>query len=77
MLRKTNSRDQTFSLNLIVNDREIRQRDHSVYEPIRFYLDGARVPYEVIITAVGSSSVVGSVRIPKSADQQKTPGPRT
>jgi multidrug efflux pump subunit AcrA (membrane-fusion protein) len=65
-LRKTNARDQIFSLDLVANDHEIRNRDRSVFEPIIFYLDGVRSPCEVVITAVGPDNVTGYVRVPKS-----------
>ncbi len=76
-LRKANPRAQVFTLDLVVNDREIRGRDHSVFEPIILYLTGVRLPYEVVITAVGPDNVAGYVRVPKSPDQPETPEPRT
>ncbi len=66
-LRKTNARNQVFSLDLVANDQEIRSRDRSVFEPVFFYSDGVRDLYEVVVTAVGSGSVAGYLRIPQLA----------
>lgn len=76
-LKKTNAHDQTFRLDMVVNDQEIRNRDHSVFEPIVFYLNGVRLPYEIVITAVGSDNVAGYIRIPKSPSRPETLRPRT
>lgn len=76
-LRKTNVRDQIFSLDLIANDQEIRNRSRSVFEPISFYLVGTRVPYEVVITTVGSRYVAGYIRIPNPGGRREKLAPRT
>jgi chromosome segregation ATPase len=75
-LRKTNTRDQSFSLDVVANDQEIRNRDHSVFEPIIFYVTEVRLPYQIVITTVGSDKVSGYVRVPNSSDRQETQ-PRT
>ena len=64
-LRKASARDQIFSLDVVANDQEIRNKDHSVFEPILFYLGDVRLPFEVVITAVGSDSVAGYVKVPR------------
>lgn len=76
-LRKTNTRDQVFSLDLNANDREIRNRNHSVFEPMSVYVTGTQVPYEVVITTVGANNVEGYIRIPKPGSLQEKLSPQT
>jgi len=76
-LRKADARNQTFSLELVANDQEIRNRDRSIFEPILLYRNGMRRPYEVVITTVGTDSVAGYVRVPPTPLRPETLGPRS
>ena len=75
--RKADTRNQTFSLDLVANDQEIRNRDRSVSEPILLYRNGVRRSYEVVITTVGTDSVAGYVRVRPNPIRQETLGPRS
>jgi len=76
-LRKADARNQIFSLDLLANDQEIRNRDRSIFEPIVVYRNGVRLPYEVVITAVGSDNVAGYIRVPPVPARQEALGPRS
>jgi hypothetical protein len=76
-LRKTNAHSQVFSLDLVVNDQEIHNREHSVFEPILLYPNGERIPYEIVITSVGSDNVAGYVRVPKTSGRPDSLTPRS
>lgn len=76
-LRKADARNQVFSLDLMANDQEIRNRDRSAFEPILLYRNGIRAPYEIVITAVGSDNVAGYVRVPPNPLRQDALGPRS
>jgi multidrug efflux pump subunit AcrA (membrane-fusion protein) len=79
-LSKTNARQQTFSLSIVANDQEIRNRDHNVFEPIIFYPGDVRLPYELVITAVGTDNVAGYIKVPQRPNGARTvslvPGPQ-
>jgi chromosome segregation ATPase len=67
ILKKTNTRAQSFSLNLLANDQEIRNKDRNIFEPIFFYVGGLRAPYELVITGVNSNKITGYIGVPKGA----------
>ncbi len=76
-LRKTDTRNQIFSLDLIANDQEIRNRDRSIFEPIFIYRNGMQRPYEVVVTAIGADNVAGYVRIPRTPSPEDTREPQS
>jgi len=67
VLRKTNVRERSFTLNLISNDQEIRTKDRNINEPIYFYVNGLKSPYELVINEVGYNTVKGYISTPKGA----------
>jgi hypothetical protein len=75
-LRKASARDQVFSLDLLANDQEIHNKEHSVFVPIFFYLTGVSTPCEAVITAVGSDNVAGYLRFPKAVSLHDTSVPK-
>ncbi|MBZ5515478.1 MAG: hypothetical protein LAN62_11705 [Acidobacteriia bacterium] len=77
LLKKTNVKGQNFDLTLLANDQEIRNKNRTANEPILFYVGRLQVPYELVITGVGSDSAVGYLRIPKVANLENAPRPRT
>jgi|SRR5438094_1054569 len=71
ILKSTNVRAQSFTLNLIANDREIQNKNRNVDEPIWFYPGGSKVPYELVINEVDHNMVKGYVSTPKAAIQEE------
>jgi len=67
VLRKTNVRERSFTLNLISNDQEIRTKNRNINEPIYFYVNGLKSPYELVINEVGYNTVKGYISTPKGA----------
>jgi hypothetical protein len=76
LLRKTDSKRQRFNVTIIANDQEIPNKGQSAFEPILFYVGRARVPHELVITGVGSDSVSGYIRIPKTEALAEVSAPR-
>jgi len=76
-LRKTSPRKQVFSLDVAANDQEIRHSGHNVNEPIYFYVGRSAVPYELVVTSVGSDDVAGYLRVPKVEQLAERSVPQT
>jgi hypothetical protein len=77
VLRKTNLRNHRFNLDLVVNDQEIRTRNRNVNEPIYFYVNGLKTPYELVINEVEYNRAKGYISTPKgalAAEDGSTPG---
>ncbi len=72
VLKKTDVKAQSFSLIVIANDQEIRNKGHNVYEPFMFYVGQLRTPYELVVTSVGPDSVTGYLGIPAAAVEPET-----
>ena len=77
ILKKTDARKQTFSLNLITNDQDVQIKSRNVVEPVYFYVGQLRDPYELVITGVSSDRAVGYLRIPKTDGPSRRFVPRT
>lgn len=58
-------RKQQFDMDLLADSKILRKRDHSLNEPILFYLKDQKKPYEVVVTRIEERYVVGYLSIPK------------
>jgi hypothetical protein len=66
ILKKVDVKHQRFSLELIVNDRSVRNDNQNAGQPIIFYVGGAKVPCEIVTTEVDNAGVQGYLSIPRS-----------
>jgi hypothetical protein len=69
VLKRTDLRLHRFSLNLIVNDQEIRNENQNLGQPIVFYVGDLKAPCQVVIVEVGSNTVKGYISAPKALAQ--------
>lgn len=71
-LRKTNVKHHQFNMTLTVNDMQLEKKGRAINEPIFFYVNGQRKPYEIVVNSVGSNSVSGYMSIPKGVTEVAT-----
>ena len=71
-LKKTNVKRYRFNVALTVDDMQVEKKDRSVNEPIIFYVNGSKKPYELVVNSVGSNQVKGYVSTPKGVTQVAT-----
>jgi hypothetical protein len=64
-LRDTDRRKRQFDMYLLADGKVMQKKNHSVNEPILFYLEGQKKPYEVVVTRVDEKLVVGYLSVPK------------
>lgn len=64
-LKDADQRRQRYDLDIVVGTKRIRKNDQSINEPIYFYPEGVKKPYEVVVTKVDKKYVVGYLSIPK------------
>lgn len=64
-LRKTDQKNQRFELDIIADGKRIRKSKQNINEPIVFYTDDEKKPYEIVVTKVGKDFVVGYLTVPK------------
>jgi hypothetical protein len=64
-LKKTNFKDQKFTLEILADGKKLRKKGQSINEPIYFYVEGVKKPYEVLVNKVDKKFVVGYLSVPK------------
>ncbi len=65
-LRATDATRRQFDLYILADGKVIRKRNHSVNEPILFYVEGRAKPFEVVVTRIDRKLVVGYLSVPKA-----------
>jgi predicted nucleic acid-binding Zn-ribbon protein len=65
-LRGTDAARRQFDLYILADGKVIRKRNHSVNEPILFYVEGRAKPFEVVVTRIDRKLVVGYLSVPKA-----------
>ncbi|MGC1106710.1 MAG: hypothetical protein WA876_09240 [Candidatus Acidiferrales bacterium] len=73
-LRKINAKHQTFTLDIIADDKSVERKDKTLEEPIQFYTRGTRTLYEIVVYDVQKNSISGYLSTPK-AGAPATPNP--
>ena len=64
-LRKTDVKKQRYELDIYLGKERIKKKDRYINEPIYFYQEGLKKPYEVVVTKVNKEYVVGYLSVPK------------
>ncbi len=64
-LTKTNVKQHRFNFDLVVDDVRVEKKGRTINEPIFFYVNGSKRPYELVVNEVKSNEVKGYVSTPK------------
>jgi hypothetical protein len=64
-LKDTDWKKRQFDMYLLADGKVLQKKDHSINEPIFFYIEGQKKPYEVVVTRVDKKLVVGYLSVPK------------
>lgn len=65
-LRKINAKRQTFTIDILADDRSVERKDKTVEEPIQFYTRGSRTLEEIVVYDVQKNSISGYLSTPKA-----------
>jgi chromosome segregation ATPase len=66
ILRKTNLKRLTFTIDIIADDRSVERKDKTAEEPIQFYTRGSRTLEEIVVYDIKKNSITGYLSTPKS-----------
>ena len=66
---KTNVKAHRFNLALLADDVQVEKKDRTINEPIFFYVNGSKRPYELVVNEVKQNQVKGYLSIPKGAKE--------
>jgi len=64
-LEKTDTKRNTFTVNLYFDDKRTQRKDKAMNEPIYFYVQGASSALELVVNKLGKDTVSGYVSTPK------------
>jgi len=68
-LTKTNVKRHQFNMDLMVDDVRVEKKDRTINEPLFFYANGSKKPYELVVNDIKSNTVKGYVSAPKGAKE--------
>jgi hypothetical protein len=71
-LKGVNEKRSQYSVAMTAEDRRIEKKNRNMNEPIFFYLNGTKIPEELVINKLGKDTVSGYVSIPKANGQSAT-----
>jgi chromosome segregation ATPase len=65
-VRKTDTRRNRFTIDVIADDKKTEKKERTVNEPVQFYVPSkARQPYELVVNEVHPNRLVGYLAAPK------------
>jgi len=73
ILKKVDPKKNTFTLNVIADDKVIEKKNRTVDEPLQFYTGRDHALYELVIFNADKNSVSGYLSTPKGAPTPVTP----
>ncbi len=66
MVDKTDTRHNSFTVEILAADQRFEKRDRNVNEPVQFYVPGkGSQPYELVVNEVGKNTIRGYLSTPK------------
>jgi len=73
-LRKADQKRNKFNADLWVDDKRIEKKDKTLLEPVQFYVQGARQPYELVVNQITKNRIAGYLSAPKVQEQRASAG---
>lgn len=65
-LKGTNVGKRQYDIYILAGGKVIQKKHQAINEPILFYTESSKKPYEVVVTRVDNKMVVGYLSVPKS-----------
>ena len=69
-LRKTDTKKNKYTVEVIVDDKLVEKKDKTINEPVQFLIRGSRIPYEFVVNEVRKNEIVGYLSEPKTPVQR-------
>jgi DNA repair exonuclease SbcCD ATPase subunit len=73
VLRRVDAKHNRYSLDVLADDKRVEKKDRTVNEPVQFYREGARQPYELVVNKVDKDRIVGYLATPKVTVSRNEP----
>ena len=65
-LKNTDFKNQRYHVEIVADGRRLNKKRVNINEPIFFYVEGQKKPYEVLVNRVDKKFVVGYLSVPKT-----------
>jgi len=65
-LKNTDFKNQRYHVEIIADGRRLNKKRVNIKEPIFFYVEGQKKPYEILVDRVDKKFVVGYLSVPKT-----------
>jgi septal ring factor EnvC (AmiA/AmiB activator) len=67
VVKKLDPKHYRYTMNVMADDKSIEKKDKTSGEPVQFYVQGARAPYEIVVFNVNKDNMTGYLSTPKDA----------
>jgi hypothetical protein len=74
-LRKADLKNNKFTIELWADDKRIEKKDKTLLEPVQFYVQGSRMPYELVVNKLDKDHITGYVSTPKVEQRRVAANP--
>jgi hypothetical protein len=64
-LRKADLKRNKFTIDVWADDKLIQKKDKTLLEPVQFYVQGSRMPYELVVNKLDKDHISGYLATPK------------
>ena len=64
-VKKLDPKKYRYTMNVMADDKSIEKRDKTAGEPVQFYVQGARAPYEIVVFNISKNNMTGYLSTPK------------
>jgi chromosome segregation ATPase len=69
-LRKADRKRNKFTIDVWADDKQIQKKDKTLLEPVQFYVQGSRMPYELVVNELDKDHIKGYLSTPKVAERR-------
>jgi len=65
LLKKTDPKRNTYTVEVMADDKLTEKKDRNINEPVQFYTSKAKQPYELVVNQVQKNLIIGYLATPK------------
>ncbi len=73
-LRKADMKHNRFNIDVWADDKQIEKKDKTLLEPVQFYVQGSRMPYELVVNKLTKDHISGYLATPKVEQRRAASG---
>ena len=66
----TDRKRNRYSIELWADDKKIEKRRKTLLEPVQFYVEGTRIPYELVVNKIDNGVIAGYLATPKDPSRR-------